>query len=558
MLKPSCGAIAAILVLHIPAAFATPAAPEAPQAPQLLAERIDAVIAPYYRSDAPGATIIVVKDGKTMFRKAYGMADIARKQALTPDTALRIGSITKQFTSTAILMLAEEGKLSLGDDIAKYLPGYPAHGKTITIEHLLTHTSGIPSYTSKPGYMLEMARDVTVGAMIDSFKNDPLEFEPGAHYKYNNSGYFLLGAIIEKVSGQSYADFLQQRIFTPLGMTHTAYEGMEKTAFPHAVGYTPNPDGFLPSPRLSMTQPYAAGALVSSVDDLARWDAAVSSGKLLKSASWQRAFTSYKLTSGKATNYGYGWEIASLRGTPEIGHGGAITGFRAFALRLPADKVYVAVLSNADGGVTSPDGPAMKAAAIAIGKPFPEYREAAIEPRLLDAYGGLYAINEKANWTIRRAGDGLTLQAPNGPVVRLRAFSDTGFFEPGSANWVEFQRDGAGAVARMVLHKGDAESASIRVGALRERKAVAISHAAFDTRAGRYAFPQGLVIELTREGDRLFAQATNQPRLQIHALGENAFFSNEVDAELRFDDADPANGVVLDQGGMLLKGKKIQ
>jgi CubicO group peptidase (beta-lactamase class C family) len=555
MLKPSCGAIAAILVLHIPVAFATAAAPEAPQS---LAERIDAAIAPYYRSDAPGATVIVVKDGKTVLRKAYGMADIASKRPLTPDTALRIGSITKQFTATAILMLAEEGKLSLDDDITKHLPDYPAQGKKITIEHLLTHTSGIPSYTGKPGYILGMARDVTVGAMIDSFKNDPLEFEPGSQYKYNNSGYFLLGAIIEKVSGQPYAAFLQQRIFTPLGMTHTAYEGHERTAFPHALAYTPGPDGFQPSPRLSMTQPYAAGGLVSSVDDLARWDAAISSGKLLKSASWQRAFTSYELTSGKPTGYGYGWEIASLRGAPEIGHGGAITGFRTFALRLPADKVYVAVLSNADGGVTSPDGPAMKAAAIAIGKPYPEYREAAIDARLLDAYSGLYAINEKANWTIRRAGDCLTLQAPGGPLITLRAFSDTGFFEPGSVNWVEFQRDGAGVVARMVLHKGDAESVSTRVGTIRERRAVSISHAAFDARAGRYVFPQGLVIELTRDGDRLFAQATNQPKLQIYALGDDAFFSNEVDAELRFNDADPANGVVLDQGGMLLKGKKIQ
>jgi CubicO group peptidase (beta-lactamase class C family) len=552
MLKPSCGAIAAILVLHAPA-FAATAAPEAS-----LAERIDAAIAPYYKSDAPGATVIVVKDGKTVLRKAYGMADIASKRPLTPDTALRIGSITKQFTATAILMLAEEGKLSLADDITKYLPDYPAQGRKITIEHLLTHTSGIPSYTSKPGYMMNMARDVTVGAMIDSFKNDPLEFEPGSHYKYNNSGYFLLGAIIEKVSGQSYADFLQQRIFTPLGMTHTAYEGHEKTAFPHALAYTPSPDGFRPSPRLSMTQPYAAGALVSSVDDLARWDAAISSGKLLKSASWQRAFTSYKLTSGKATGYGYGWEIATLRGTPEIAHGGAITGFRTFALRLPADKVYVAVLSNADGGVTSPDGPAMKAAAIAIGRPFPEYKAAAIDPQLLDAYSGLYAIHEKANWTVRRAGDGLTLQAPGGPLVTLRAFSDSGFFEPGSVNWVEFKGDGSGGAPRMMLHKGDDESVSTRVGAVKERKAVAISHAAFDARAGRYAFPQGLVIELTRDGDRLFAQATNQPKLQIHALGNDAFFSNEVDAELRFNDADPANGVVLDQGGMLLKGKKIQ
>lgn len=551
MLKPSSGAIAAILFVHA-AAFASPAAPQA------LGARIDAALSPYYKSDAPGATVIVVKDGKTVFRKAYGMADLAAKRPLTPDTALRIGSITKQFTSTAILMLADEGKLALNDPITKFLPDYPTHGRTITIEHLLTHTSGIPSYTSKPSYMQDMARDMTVSQLIDSFKDDPLDFEPGTRYSYDNSGYVLLGAIIEKVSGMPYADFLQQRIFSPLGMTHTAYEGHERGIFPHAVAYSPGADGFQVSPSLSMTQPYAAGALVSSVNDLARWDAAVASGKLLKAASWQRAFTSYVLANGRNTGYGYGWEIMKLRGVPAIGHGGAITGFRSYALRVPSAKVYVAVLDNADGAVTSPDGTALRAAAIAIGKPFPEYKETAVDPKLLDAYSGLYAIDSKHELTIRRAGDHLTIQGPGGPLVALRAFSESGFFEPGSVNWVEFKAGDANAAPRMLMHRGDMESVHARVGAVDERRAVAISHAAFDLRAGRYAFPNGLVIELSRDGDRLFAQANNQPKLQIYALGDNAFFSDQANAELRFNDADPANAVVLNQNGMQFNGKKIE
>jgi CubicO group peptidase (beta-lactamase class C family) len=526
--------------------------------PASIADRIDAAIGPDYKADAPGATVIVVKDGKTVFRKAYGLADLAARQPLTPDTALRIGSITKQFTAAAILMLAEEGKLSVGDEITRYLPDFPTHGRKITIEHLLTHTSGIPSYTGKPDYMQGMGRDMTVAQMIDGFKDDPLEFEPGSQWRYDNSGYFLLGAIIEKMTGMSYADFLQQRIFTPLGMTHTAYEGHERTVFAHAVAYSPGPDGFQVSPHLSMTQPYAAGALVSSVDDLARWDAAIAGGKLLKAASWQRAFTPYTLTTGTKTGYGYGWEISTLRGRPEIAHGGAITGFRAFALRLPEDKVYVAVLSNADGGVVSPDGPAHKAAAIAIGKPFPDFKPAAIDPRLLDAYAGLYRADAKANWTVRRTAGGLALHVPHGPLIPLQAFSETGFYAPGSVDWVEFKRDKNGAPTDMVLHRSDSDSVMPRAGNIVQRKAVPISHAAFDARAGRYAFPQGLVIELTREGDRLFAQAANQPKLEIFALGDNAFFSDAVDAELRIDPADPVNGVVLDQGGQQLKGKKIQ
>ena len=552
MLKRFHGTIAVLLVLTASTAPAASAAPAAPAAPTL-AERIDATLAPLYKNDAPGATVIVVKDGKTVFRKAYGMADVAGGRPLTPETALRIGSLTKQFTATAILMLVDEGKLSLDDDITQYLPGYPTHGKRITIEHLLTHTSGIVSYTGKPDYLQHMAEDVTVGQMIDRFKNDPLEFEPGSGYRYNNSGYFLLGAIIEKVSGQTYAGFLQQRIFTPLGMTHSAYEGRETASFPHALGYSPDPAGFKPSIRLSMTQPYAAGALVSSVDDLARWDAAVSAGKLLSPASWKRAFTSYRLGNGKATGYGYGWEITTLRGVPELVHGGAITGFRSYALRLPEQRVYVAVLSNADGGVTSPDGPARMAAALAIGKPYPAHQAVAIAPGLLDAYQGQY----EGGWTVRRDGGKLALRAPGVPLLRLQAFSETGFFLPGSVNWVEFRRAAQGGVAALVLHDGDNESVKARVAGVGTRTAVRIPHAAFDTRAGRYLFPQGLVIELTREGDRMFALASGQSRLEIFALDAHTFFSNEADAELRFNDADPATPVVLSQGGQLLKGVKL-
>ncbi|WP_267873649.1 serine hydrolase [Massilia sp. Se16.2.3] len=272
MLKLSavCLAVAALVGAPASAAPGTPAA----QSQAALAASIDAPVTPYYKAGEPGATVIVVKDGKTILRKAYGMADAAGKKALTPDTVMRLGSITKQFTATAILLLAEEGKLSLEDDITRFFPDYPTHGKKITVEHLLTHTSGIQSYTGKPGYVAGMTQDMSVAAMIDGFKNDPLNFEPGADYRYNNSGYFLLGAIIEKVSGQPYATFLEQRIFTPLGMKDTAYEGHERGKAARAVGHTPADKGFAPAAPLSMTQPYAAGALVSTVDDLARWDAA--------------------------------------------------------------------------------------------------------------------------------------------------------------------------------------------------------------------------------------------------------------------------------------------
>jgi CubicO group peptidase (beta-lactamase class C family) len=551
MFKPSitCAAIAVLLT--------SPLVHAAPDASAEVAARIDQVLSAAYKADGPGATVIVVKDGKTLFRKAYGLADLEHKLPLAPDTVMRIGSLTKQFTSTGILMLVEEGKIKLDDDITVYLPDYPTRGKKITIEHLLTHTSGIVSYTGKPGYRSSMANDLTVQQMIDSFKNDPLDFEPGSRYQYNNSGYFLLGAIIEKVSGKPYYKFVEERIFVPLGMNNTAYEGHERSKAGRALGYTGGPQGFAPSARLSMTQPYAAGSLVSTVDDLARWDAAVSSGKLLKSASWQRAFTSYTLASGAPTNYGYGWELGNFRERPMIGHSGGIPGFNAYALRVPAEKLYVAVISNANSSLMSAGDAAFQAAAIAVGKPFPAYKEVKLDAKLLDAYAGVYRVAGSDTRTVRRDGERLVMQRAGRPPQTVQAFSETGFFMPDSLTWFEFKRDATGKATQMVVHQPTEDQASPRIGdAPPQRVAVKIDHAKFDAVAGRYQLTPNFVIELTRDGDRYWTQASNQPKIEVFALNERTFFSNAIDAELRFDEAAPGQ-IVLAQGGRELKGAKL-
>lgn len=200
--------LAAVLLLHAPIALVQAAPLAATDSGPAIAARIDAMVSPYFKAGDPGATLLVIKDGKPLLRKAYGMADVDKAIPLQPAMAMRLGSITKQFTSTAILLLADEGKLSVADPITKYLPDYPAHANKVSIEHLLTHTSGIPSYTSKLTFSLFSGRETSVAEVINSFKNDPLEFEPGTRYAYSNSGYFVLGAIIEKVSGQPYAKFL--------------------------------------------------------------------------------------------------------------------------------------------------------------------------------------------------------------------------------------------------------------------------------------------------------------------------------------------------------------
>lgn len=559
MLLRSAICAAALLLCHPYAAFAQDASAST-LGQQDLASRIDAALAPYFRAEMPGATVIVVKDGKTVLRRAYGMADTAQGVPMTPDMALRLGSITKQFTAAAILLLQEEGKLSVSDDITRHLPDYPTRGKRITIEHLLTHTSGIASYTGKPDYVNRMAQDLTVAQMIDSFKNDPLDFEPGSQYRYNNSGYFLLGAIIERTSGQPYHAFLEQRIFTPLGMHDTYYEGFGHSKAPVAAGHSRGAAGFGAAKPLSMSQPYAAGSLVSTVDDLARWDAAIGAGRLLKPASWQRAFTSYRLDDGKPTNYGYGWDVSKVQGETAMGHGGGINGFSTHALRFPDQKVYVAVLTNSDSGPANPAVVARKAAGIAIGKPYRELREVALDGSALDAFSGAYGIEKGTQRVFRRSGEVLMMQRSGRPPVMLKAASATEFFVPGALDWYAFQRDAGGRVTAVTHHQDGNMVPYPRSGdAAPARQAVKIANASFDARAGRYELAPGFVLELTRDGDRYFAQATGQGRLEIFPMSETAFFSQQVDAEISFEQVAGREGqtLVLKQGGRSTPGRKL-
>ena len=453
----------ASLLLQLPAS-AVHAESVSASVDQALAARIDALVAPLYQAKEPGATLIVVKDGKTLLRRAYGMADVAGKVPMRPEATLRLGSITKQFTAVAIMMLADEGKLALTDPITKFLPDYPAQGKLITVEHLLTHTSGIVSYTGKPDFASRAGRDLTVPQVIDYFKNDPLEFAPGSKYAYNNSGYFLLGAIIEKLSGQSYATFVEQRIFTPLKMTHTAYEGSERALTQRAAGHTQTDAGYGASTPLSMSQPYAAGALVSTIDDLAKWDAAVVAGKLLKPASWKQAFTPYALTGGKRTDYGYGWNVGKLRGSEAISHGGGINGFSTFAIRMPKEKVFVAMLANSDSGTAWPNIVARKVAAVAIGNSYPEHKEIALGHAVLDAFAGSYKMDDGTSCTVRREGDRLIMQRGSRGKQLLYAYAQDRFFIEESTDTLTFGRDASGRVDRVTQHRDDGDAVSIRTG----------------------------------------------------------------------------------------------
>lgn len=318
------------------------------QKDQLSLVAFDSILAPHFDQHSPGASVIVTKRGRVLFRKAYGLANIEQDIPLQADDLFRAGSLTKQFTAAAVILLAQEGKLALSDPITRYLQDYPTHGQVITIEHLLTHSSGIRDYVGMPGFVENMTKDKSVNELIAGFKDEPIQFTPGSKFAYSNSGYVLLGAIIERVRGLPYHEFMARNIFIPLGMKATAVDGYERDAWAargsRVLGYRRGDT----APLISASQAYAAGSLVTNVDDLARWDAAITDGKLLKPDNWRRMFSRYHLSGGELTKYGYGWFLSSRAGHTTAEHGGLTSGFSSYVLRMPQEGVYVAILTNND------------------------------------------------------------------------------------------------------------------------------------------------------------------------------------------------------------------
>ncbi|HND90097.1 MAG TPA: serine hydrolase domain-containing protein, partial [Saprospiraceae bacterium] len=287
---------------------------------------LDALLSAHFSPDRPGGAVLVAQRGQVVYRKAFGLADMSKHMALEPGHIFRVGSLTKQFTAAAILQLAEQGRLSVKDTIGKYITGYPTQGKTIRIEHLLTHTSGIRNYTDMERWDAEFRKkNLTVPELVDFFKNEPMDFDPDMEWKYSNSGYILLGYIIEQVTGKPYERYLRERIFRPLGMNNTYLGTAEDTLRRRALGYTESETDstlILPAKPLSMTQPYAAGAMLSTVDDLYTWTKALHSGRVVSAQNMKHLLYPYYLPSGKSAHYAYGLVPRLLLGSFTSEHGG--------------------------------------------------------------------------------------------------------------------------------------------------------------------------------------------------------------------------------------------
>jgi CubicO group peptidase (beta-lactamase class C family) len=319
---------------------------------QSKSDKIDALISTYAEYGKFNGAVLVAEGGEIIYKKGWGLANVEEKIPNKPDTKFRLGSVTKQFTATLIVQLVSENKLKLDVPISTYLPDYPKKtGDIITIHHLLTHTSGIPDFTSFSNYGAIQDSSFTPAELVKLFADSMLEFTPGEKFQYSNSGYILLGYIIEKVTGKVYEEVLQSKILTPLKMTHTGVDHNSTGIKNKASGYNRVGNTFQNARYIDMSVPYAAGAIYSTVEDMYQWDQALYTEKLLPKKYLDLMFESYIAAFGSGY-YGYGWEISKMPvgSTSDqiqtINHSGVINGFNSMITRIPSNKSLIVLLNN--------------------------------------------------------------------------------------------------------------------------------------------------------------------------------------------------------------------
>jgi len=418
-----------------------------------LAAKISNILAEYYDPKSFGCAILIAKNGKIIYENATGMADIELNVPMTTGMIFRVGSITKQFTAAAILQLKEKRLLDLQDDITKFIPDYPSHGYKITIENLLTHTSGIKDMTEMEQFNSVFQRkDFTPAELIDSFKNQPMDFAPGTKWKYSNSGYLILGYIIEKVSGKSYPQYINDNIFKSLGMEHAYYDNTSAIIKNRASGYKQGQT--IPvsnADYISMTVPFSAGALMMTVDDLFKWHEGLYQYKILKKESLDLAFTPFTLSNGEKVKYGYGWGLDSLNGSRTIQHGGNVNGFSAFEIYLPVEDIFVAAFSNS--AMSNTVSLSQLVACIAAGKP--NVKEITVPENIMNNYTGLYKfkLDGPSTTEIYKKDGKLFLHDTHSPIPwQMHFTTNTDFYcNPVFPNNHHFATDSTGKVTAFIV-----------------------------------------------------------------------------------------------------------
>jgi CubicO group peptidase (beta-lactamase class C family) len=550
------------------------------------AAKIDQLLALYTKYGQFNGTALVADNGQVIYKKGFGLANMEWNIPNAPDTKFRLGSITKQFTATLILQLVEQGKIKLDGKLVDYLPEYRNEtGSKVTIHHLLNHTSGIPSYTSLPGFFQSVSRNpFAVDEFVKKYASGDLEFEPGTKFVYNNSGYFLLGAIIEKVTGKPYDQVVKENIFDPLGMKNSGYDRWGTILNKRATGYTSTPKGYDTAPYLDMSIPYAAGSLYSTVEDLYLWDQALYGEKMLPAKSRELMF------KANLNNYGYGWIIRSATlgpnklAVPTVMHGGGINGFSTVLVRMPAEKRLIVLLDNAEHGpylnqivmnimsvlYDQPYDSPKRSIADLLFKTVGEKDVAAAIAQYRDLKAGAAAGEYNFAETELNAL-GYRLVQANKLAEAVEIFKLNVEMFPQSANAYDslgegYMRHGNKELA-IANYKKSLElnpkntNATTKLASLTgEQKEVKVDPKVYDSYAGEYEMMPNFIVTITHEDGKLMAQATGQPKLELVPTSETEFQLRVGNAQVTFvkNEQGQVTELILNQNGRKMPAKKIK
>jgi CubicO group peptidase (beta-lactamase class C family) len=528
-----------------------------PKDDQQLVTYFDKVLSEQFKADEPGATVLVSRHGQVIYKKAFGMANLELNTPMQMDNVFWIASIGKQFTAVAILQLMEQGKLNLQDEITKFIPDYPTQGNKITIEHLLTHTSGIHNYSGMKDPEKKLVLDCTPNEVIDFFKNLPMSFAPGTKWEYSNSGYFLLGYIIEKITGKTYAEYLEENFFKPLGMVNSLYANDKKIIKNRVDGYSFGKQGFENGRLLNISIIHSAGAIQSTVEDFFKWHQAIQSYKLIKKETFERAFTRYKLKDGKEADYGYGWKLGYVYDSPSIWHGGSIEGFGSMEIYLPREDVFVTIFTNCD--CNYPKDIAFWLAALASGKPY-EYKEIPFENMISQGYEGVYENEKGLQRIITVSENKLYSQLGRGPKSNMKAYQKDMFSSDDAMVVVEFSRDKKGKVDKLTSKKLTGNEIWSKTNKpIPSDDGIKVDEKILESYVGEYEIPSMISFSVSKEHGKLFLQAQGQDKLEMFADTENIFFLKVNDAQFEFvkDDSGKVTKIIMNQGGRQADAKKV-
>ncbi|HYG08625.1 MAG TPA: serine hydrolase [Pyrinomonadaceae bacterium] len=549
------------------------------------AARIDEYLTRANKIGQFNGAALVAENGKVIYKKGLGLANMEWNVPNETDTKFRLASITKQFTAALILQLVEQGKLKLDGKLSEYLPDYRKDvGDKVTIHHLLTHTSGIPSYTSRPKFLEEVSRNPqTVTEFVKQYASGDLEFEPGSKFRYNNSGYFLLGAIIEKIHGKPYEQVIKENIFDPLGMKNSGYDRHSTLLSKRASGYQKTPAGYVNAPYLDMSIPYAAGSLYSTVEDLYLWDQALYTDKIISAKNREVMYKPF------LDNYAYGWNISkvsfgqSKETVNSISHTGGIHGFSTIIVRYPEQKNLIVLLDNTSQG-GSLDQIHRDLTNILYGQPFEMPKQSIAEVlmktvtergdvaaaikqyrELKATQGAVYNFGENELNTLGYQLLGAKKMKEAIEIFKLNVEAYPQAANPydslGEAYLLAGERELALQNYRKAVELNPQNTNAAAVVKNLERPATKVDPATLDAFAGQYDVTGVGMLDITREGEKLLGAPPGQRKIELMPQGDNLFFVVGPNIQITFvkdDKGQVTHATLRMPDGREVQGKKVK